>query len=354
MDSTRLEKIFVGPASTIREVIRAIDDGKAHLAVVVDEERRLIGTITDGDVRRALLQGIDLDEPATPIVHRNAVTAGPDASPEDVRALMNATGVEQVPIVDGGRVTEVVLLRDFAEGEGALPHMVIVAGGEGRRLRPLTESVPKPMLDVGGRPLLETVLEQVRDAGFSKAFLLVNYGADEIERHFGTGEEVGIDLRYVRETEPLGSAGGLSLVRGELDRPFIVINADLLTNVDFHALLAFHRDEANAVTVGVKQFVLEVPYGVVELEGTQIREVREKPELRFFVNAGIYALDPATIEYLPEPGGQFHMTHLIDRALAAGARVGSFPVHEYWLDIGQMSDYERANDDHATRLFLPR
>jgi NDP-sugar pyrophosphorylase family protein len=231
---------------------------------------------------------------------------------------------------------------------------VIVAGGEGRRLRPLTETVPKPMLDVGGRPLLETVLEQVRDAGFSKAFLLVHYGADEIEGHFGDGSGIGLDLRYVQEPAPLGSAGGLGLLRDELDRPFVVLNADLLTNVDFGALLKFHEAEGNVITMGVKQFVLEVPYGVVDLEGTNVRGVREKPELRFFVNAGIYALDPEARAFVPEPEAEFHMTHLIDRALAAGARVGSFPVHEYWLDIGQMADYVRANDDHVTRVFLPR
>jgi dTDP-glucose pyrophosphorylase len=349
----RFEEILVGPHSTVREVIRAIDAGKAHLALVVDADRRLLGTITDGDIRRALLAGIDLDGPAEPIVHRSPVTANPEVGEADVRALMTQHRIDQVPVIADERVIDVVLLRELVTDRGE-NHVVIFAGGEGQRLRPLTENVPKPMLEVGGRPLLETVLEQVRDAGFSKAFLLVNYRSEEIERHFGGGEGVGLDLRYVHEPAPLGSAGGLSLVREELDRPFVVLNADLLTNVDVRALLNFHQSEENVITVGVKQFVLEVPYGVVELDETRVLAVREKPELRFFVNAGIYALDPEATAFLPEAESEFHMTHLIERALVEGARVGSFPVHEYWLDIGQMSDYERANDDHVTRLFVPR
>jgi dTDP-glucose pyrophosphorylase len=355
MDAERFEQCLVAPEATVRDAIRHIDAGRAHLAVVVDGERCLLGMVTDGDVRRALLSGVELDASINEIVHRNPVTATGGTAPAELIALMRQHGIEQVPLVDGERVVDVALLRDLAEPEALHHSAVIVAGGEGQRLRPLTETVPKPMLDVGGRPLLETVLEQVASAGFGKVFLLVNYRGDEIEQHFGDGSGLGLDIRYVHESEPLGTAGGLQFVREELNRPFVIMNSDLLTNVDFGALLKFHVAEKNLVTVGVKQYVLEVPYGVVDIEGTRVTAVREKPQLRFLVNAGLYALEPAATELLPaDGGGAFHMTQLVERALAEGSRVGSFPVHEYWLDIGQLADYERANDDHATLVFVPR
>jgi dTDP-glucose pyrophosphorylase len=349
MDRERFERILIGADATVRRAIKAIDEGVAHLALVVDADQRLVGIVTDGDVRRALLHGTELDGPVTPIVHHGPVTADEGASAEEIAVLMEEHGVEQIPLLRDGRVVDVVVVRDLVHGAHEHP-VVIVAGGEGRRLRPLTEETPKPMLDVGGRPLLETILGQVRDAGFTKVFMLVNYRAEAIESHFGSGEELGLDIRYVREPEPLGSAGGLKFVREELLEPFIVLNADLLTDVNLDALLRFHRVEGNVITIGVKQYVLEVPYGVVDLEGTAVTALREKPELKFFVSAGIYALSPEAVGFLPDRAGQLHMTELIDAALAGGARVGSFPVHEYWLDIGHVGDYERAHEDHTTRL----
>lgn len=349
MDRARFEKILIGPEATVTETIKAIDAGMGHVALVVDAERRLLGTVTDGDVRRGLLHAVELGGPVAPIVHRDPVTAEEGASEEEIALLMEEHGVEQIPLLRDGRVVDVVLVRDLVHGAHDQP-VVIVAGGEGQRLRPLTEETPKPMLDVGGRPLLETILGQVKEAGFSKVFMLVNYRAEAIEEHFGSGEELGLDISYIREPEPMGSAGGLKFVREELREPFIVLNADLLTDVNLDALLGFHRVEGNVITIGVKQYVLEVPYGVVDLDGTEVTALREKPELKFFVSAGIYALSPEAVGFLPDREGELHMTELIDAALAAGARVGSFPVHEYWLDIGHVGDYERAHEDHATRL----
>lgn len=351
MDPQRFEQILVAPDATIRRAIEAIDAGKgAHLALVVDGERRLLGTVTDGDVRRALLHGADLEAPVGEIAHREPVTADPGATEDELHALMERHSVEQIPIVEDGRVVDVALLRDLAEHAWSDHHVVLVAGGEGRRLRPLTEETPKPMLTVGDRPLLETVLGQVKDAGFQKVFLLCNYRGEEIESYFGSGERVGLELEYVHEPEPLGSAGGLGFVRGRLDRPFVVMNADLLTTVDFGALLKFHASERNAITVGVKRYVLEVPYGVVQLEGTRVAGFEEKPELKFFVNAGVYALDPSAVAYLPDPPDRFGMNDLIEAALRAGARVGSFPVREYWLDVGHVADFERAQVEHEARF----
>ncbi|MEA2479175.1 MAG: hypothetical protein QOJ07_1097 [Thermoleophilaceae bacterium] len=351
MDRERFQRIFVAPDATVRQAFEAIDAGAVEIALVCDGERRLAGTITDGDLRRALLRGTGLDDPITPIVHPDPVTAPLGTPREELLALMTERAVAQVPLIEDGCVTDLAIIRNLLQdtaGRTDDHKVVVMAGGEGRRLRPLTEDVPKPMLTVGDRPLLETVLGQVRESGFHRVLLAVGYRADVIEDHFGDGTGFGLDIDYIREEQPLGSAGALQLVREQLDEPFIVMNADLLTNVNLGALLRYHHEESNVVTIGVRQYVLQVPYGVVDMDGGEVTGLREKPEVSYFVNAGLYAVSPEAVQLLPAELSQFHMTDLVDAALAARQRVGSFPVREYWLDIGQLADYDRAHDDHAT------
>ena len=283
MDPNRFEKIFVRPGATVREAITSIDAGAIEIALVVDEERRLIGTVTDGDVRRALLDGVTLEDPIDPIVHRDPVTAPHGADPGTVLALMTSRGVDQVPLVANGQVRDVAFIRDLVADDdqtrGDHP-IVLMAGGRGARLHPLTEQTPKPMLPVGDRPLLERLVDQVRDAGFSRVLIAVNYRSDVIEDHFGDGSGYGVEIDYLREDEPLGSAGALKLAGSELDRPFVVMNADLVTNVNLSALMHFHLAEGNALTVGVRQYALELPYGVAELEGTRIVSLQREADAR--------------------------------------------------------------------------
>jgi dTDP-glucose pyrophosphorylase len=348
VDPARFERILVPADASVRQVIEAIDSGAAEIALAIDTDRQLLGTITDGDVRRALLTGTRLDDPITTVVYREPTTAPATTSRAELLSLMTERSVEQVPLMDGARVVGLATLRELIGGAPEQGPVVIMAGGEGQRLRPLTEETPKPMLKVGDRPLLEHVVEQIRDAGFQKVMMAVNYRREVIEDHFGDGSAFGVDIGYIHERERLGSAGALGLVREELDRPFIVVNADLLTKVNLGALARFHSEHDNVLTVGVRQCVIEVPYGVVELDGLAVAKLTEKPNLEFFVNAGIYAVSPEAVALMPEEVREFNMTDLIEAALSAGARVGSFPVREYWLDIGQLADYERAEGDHAT------
>lgn len=349
MDPARLEQLLVAPDATLREAAEAIDAGAIEIALVVDEDQRLLGTISDGDLRRSMLNGSHLDDPLEGAAHRDPVTAPVGATREVLLGLMAERAVEQIPLLDEeGRVADVAFIRDLVAGGIDAP-VVLMAGGEGQRLRPLTEDVPKPMLHVGDRPLLETTLCQLAESGFRRVLLTVNYKAEVIEEHFGDGERLGLEISYVREDRPLGSAGAIGLARDELDEPFIVMNADLLTSVNLGALLGTHTREGNLLTVGLRQYVLQVPYGVVDLEQDRVTGLREKPTVTFLVNAGIYAVDPRALDLMPTSENlPFHMTDLVGAALAAGERIGSFPVREYWLDIGQLSDYERAHADHAT------
>jgi dTDP-glucose pyrophosphorylase len=352
MDSSRFQQIFIALGATVREAIESIDAGAIEIALVADGQRRLIGTVTDGDVRRALLAGATLEDPIDSIVYRDPVIAEADADVAAVLALMTSRAVDQVPLIRDGRVVDVAFIRHLVgtgEQPGDDPPVVLMAGGRGSRLQPLTERTPKPMLPVGDRPVLERLLSQVRESGYSRVLIAVNYRAEVIEEHFGDGSRFGVDIAYLREDQPLGSAGALRLAGAELDRPFIVMNADLVTNVNLSALIGFHRQEGNAVTVGVRQYALELPYGIAELEGTRIVRLSEKPTHRFFVNAGVYACDPQVVGLMSKHEHErFDMTDVIAAALAAEMRVGGFPIREYWIDIGQLGDYERAENDHMT------
>src|SRR6202050_2290158 len=360
MDPAKLERIFVSPQATLRATIEQIDAGAIEIALVVDARRRLLGTVTDGDVRRALLAGAALDDSIDAIesiVHRDPVAVDAGTDDATLLALMTERSVDQIPLVDGERVIDVAFLRDLvsaADGSGAIADspVVLMAGGARTRLRPPTQHRPQPMLPVGDRPLLETVLGQVSDAGFSRVLIAVNYRADVIEAHFGDGSRFGGDIAYLNEGSPLGSAGALRLAASEHDRPFIVMNADLLTNVKLPALMHFHCEEGNVVTVGVRRYELELPYGVVEMDGTRVRSLREKPRLTFFVNAGLYAVDPSAVALAAGLPARFDMTDLVEAALVARARVGGFPIREYWLDVGQLADYDRAHSDHAPHFSM--
>jgi NDP-sugar pyrophosphorylase family protein len=220
-----------------------------------------------------------------------------------------------------------------------------MAGGEGQRLRPLTENTPKPMLPIGGKPLMELIVAQLRDVGIRKINIATHYQAEKIIDHFGAGEGFGVDISYVREESPLGTGGALGLI----DRPkesVLVINGDILTDIDFRTMHAFHIDNKAQMTVAVRQYEVQVPYGVIDCEGSRLTGLREKPKLSFFVNAGIYLLEPDVYNYIPV-NQRFNMTDLVDLLLAAGKTVVAFPVREYWLDIGQRADYERAQADSA-------
>jgi dTDP-glucose pyrophosphorylase len=353
MDPAKLQRILLAPGSTLRAAIEGIDAGAIEIALVVDPRGRLLGTVTDGDVRRALLKGAQLEDAIDSIVHYDPVTAHIGVEDGVLLRLMAEASIDQVPLLDDERVVDVAFLRHLVAASGdrqtwSDSPVVLMAGGMGTRLRPLTDKTPKPMLPVGDRPLLETLLDQVGEAGFSRVLIAVNHQAEVIERHFGDGSRFGVQVAYLNETSPLGSAGALRLAASELDRPFIVMNADLLTNVKLSALMRFHCEEANVVTVGVRQYALDLPYGVVDMAGTRVLSVREKPRLSFFVNAGLYAVDPSAVSLISQMPDRFDMTDLIDAALGADARVGGFPVREYWLDVGQLADYDRAHEDHAT------
>jgi len=345
-----LEWILIQPDASVREAIEAIDRGAAGIALLVDEGRHLIGTITDGDVRRAILDGVDQDAPATTLLEyrpeerRRPTVAPVQAGRLELLHLMQSRDVRHVPLLDDeGRVVDLVLLSELIDQPESPLSAVIMAGGYGARLRPLTEDVPKPMLPVGGRPLMERIIEQLRAAGIRRVNVATHYKPEIITEHFGDGCQFGVQIDYINEEQPLGTAGALGLMQTPQE-PLLVINGDILTRVDFQAMLAYHQEHEAVMTVAVRKYDLNVPYGVIESDGIFIRGLVEKPLFSFFVNAGIYLLEPAVYRYIPN-GQRFDMTDLIHRLLDEGLLVASFPIFEYWLDIGEHVDYKQAQKD---------
>jgi len=352
-----IESYLVTLETPIRDAIACIDLNGKGIVLVVDEERLLLGTISDGDIRRAILRGVNLDLSVQILLaeRKNATGHGPITALEgtadaDLLQLMNKEEIRQIPIVDTeGHVKNVAFLNDLVR-EYELPiTAVVMAGGFGNRLRPLTEKIPKPMLPVGNRPLLERTIEQLKNIGIRHVSLTTHYKAEAISDHFGNGTDFGVAIDYVHEDQPLGTAGAIRLLT-DGDEPLLVINGDILTHVDFRAMLAFHQKHQACLTVGVRQYDLQVPYGVMKCDGANILEVSEKPKLQFLVNAGIYLLEPRARNYIPGDR-KFDMTDLIQALIHEKRKVVSFPILEYWLDIGQRSDYEKAKFDFESGRF---
>jgi dTDP-glucose pyrophosphorylase len=341
----------LSPKQSAHEALSALDRKAKGIVLVTDERQKLLGTITDGDIRRWVLSGHGLDAPLARLLdakakppHVRPVTAPVGWGREEILGLMHEHTVQQVPLLHSdGRVAGLVCMSDLI-ADLALPlEAVIMAGGFGTRLRPLTDHVPKPMLPVGDRPLMELTVQQLRQAGIRRVNVTTHYMPEKIITHFGDGSRFGVEFRYVNEQSPLGTAGALKLL-DEPSEPLLVMNGDILTGVDFRAMYKYHAKHGAALTVGVRKYDMHVPYGVVHMQGAKVERIVEKPTMSLFVNAGIYLLEPSMLRHIPSDR-RFDMTDLIQSRLADGDPVYSFPILEYWLDIGKPVDYEQAQTD---------
>ena len=345
---SNLTNLVIGPASSVREVMELIDRSGIGIALVLDESQHLLGTVTDGDIRRAILAGTDLNSSVGQLLlqrqDHNPLTAPLDTSDTMLLHLMNESGVRQIPLVDeDNRVVDVTLLSDLVK-EFELPiRAVVMAGGLGTRLRPLTDTLPKPMLPVGSRPLLELIVERLKQSGIRRLNVATHYKGEIIADHFKDGQDFGVEITYVKEDQPLGTVGALSLLEDSED-PLLVINGDILTHVDFREMLNFHREHNAELTIAVRQYEFNVPYGVVETDGVSVKGISEKPTVRQFINAGIYLLNPSVRRLVPVQQ-QYDMPDLIHRIISEGRQVVCFPVREYWLDIGIADHYIQAQSD---------
>jgi dTDP-glucose pyrophosphorylase/CBS domain-containing protein len=339
--------ILISPETSILKAIEIIDAGAKQIAVVVDENCFLLGTVTDGDIRRGILKGIAFDNPVQQIMNRHPVVAGLNDGRENILAVMKLKDLRNMPVVDEhGRVVGVEFLNELIRPQLRDNWVVLMAGGLGSRLHPLTESCPKPLIHVGNKPILETILENFVEYGFRRFYISVNYMAEMVEDYFGDGAKWGVDIRFIREDTALGTAGPLGILPEKPVLPLLVMNGDLLTKVNFQQLLDFHQAHRSNATMCVREYDFTIPYGVARMEKHRLLDVEEKPVQRYFVNAGIYVLEPDTLELIP-PGRYLDMPDFFKSLIASGFETSAFPLREYWLDIGRIDDLERAKGEYA-------
>jgi len=338
---------FVPQNTSIIDAVNIIDKSGMQIGLVVDENHLLLGVVTDGDVRRAILNRVSLDEPVQTIMEKKPTVGHINDDRKTILRTLKQKVIRQLPILDdSGRVVGLETLFNLVNQEYLDNPVVIMAGGLGTRLRPLTEDCPKPLLRVGDKPILETILENFLSFGFRRFYFSVNYRADMIHDHFGNGEKWGAEISYIEEKAPLGTAGALSMLPIKPSQPFLVMNGDLLTKVNFRHLLDFHADHEADATMCVRQYQFQVPYGVVQTDGLQLLEVEEKPVHSFFVNAGIYVLNPGVLDMIPA-NTSYDMPELFEHLLdQGGGKPTVFPIREYWLDIGQLNDFEKAKGEY--------
>lgn len=331
-------------AATLQEAVARIDMNRCGAVCVIDGRQELLGMLTDGDLRRQVLRGTDLRQTTVgEIMQRRPVTATPDFSRNQLRHLMKARSISQIPIVDAAnRLLWLALASELLEAPVSGRPALIMAGGKGVRLRPLTLARPKPLLPVAGRPILEHVIERMVECGFTQLLVSTGYQSQMIEDQIQDGRQFGATIRYLREESPLGTAGALARLPGDVRGELLVMNGDILTTVDFSALMESHLASGADMTVAVREMVEQVDFGVVRVEGEWIQSIEEKPRRSLLVNAGIYVVGPRMRALAPSED-PCDMTDLIRWGIGERRRVRSYPLREFWLDIGRMADYERAN-----------
>lgn len=334
---------LLAPNATISDAIRNLDHTGIKIILVVNEDGVLDGTISDGDIRRGLLEGLNLNSSISAIIHRNALVVPPELTREQVMQLMVTNKILQIPVVDKNhRVVDLHLWDSIIFQPARSNLMVIMAGGKGTRLYPHTINCPKPLLPIAGRPMLEHIIERAKLEGFSNFVIAINYLGEMIEAHFGNGEQLGVDIKYLRENSPMGTAGALSLLSLSLDQPFVVTNGDVITDIRYGELLDFHSRHDAVATMAVRAHEWENPFGVVQIEGLEIIGFEEKPITRSHINAGIYALNSEALTFLTQ---EMHcdMPTLFERLQANKKRTIAYPMHEPWLDVGRPDDLKSAS-----------
>jgi dTDP-glucose pyrophosphorylase len=343
----RLADALVPEGATLRDVLAAMTRSARQVALIVDRDGRLLGLMTDGDARKALLRGLTLESAVDTVMNRTPVVASAGVTRNEALAVMRRHSIRHVPVLDErGVVVELLRLEDLLAPVPPLDNIVVImAGGEGKRLRPITESIPKPLVTVGGQPIVEILIERLRQAGLCEMLLAVHHKAHLIRDRLGDGTRLGVRLHYIEETVPLGTMGALRLTRERLNRTFFVVNADILTKCDFRAMLEFHSAQPDtALTVGVSLHQVEIPYGEFTLRGTRVERLEEKPRKEFPVNTGIYVMEPEVIDVIPADR-PVDATDVIRALLARDRVVSAYHIREYWLDVGRHPDLQKADHD---------
>jgi dTDP-glucose pyrophosphorylase len=338
--------IIINENTTILKTLEIIDKSSKKIALVTDKNKKLLGTISDGDIRRALLKNIPLNSTIKNIYNKKPITAKLSDDKNKIISLCTKYKIHQIPIVnDDGILQGIEIIEDLLTTKKYPNKVVLMVGGLGTRLRPLTEKIPKPMLNIGNKPILQTIMENFIKEGFNNFILCLGYKGDIIKNYFKDGSKFNANIEYIIEDKRMGTAGALSLLKQKPKEPFFVMNGDILTNVNFKHMLDFHTQNKAIATMAVRTYEIEVPFGVVNIKNEIITSIEEKPIHKFFVNAGIYILQPECLDYIPK--NQFYdMPNLFEKLIKENKKTISFPLREYWLDIGRIDEFQKAQIEY--------
>ncbi|MFT9494668.1 nucleotidyltransferase family protein [Anaerosolibacter sp.] len=347
---TDVKRLTVNNSISLKDALKKMDDEAKGILLVVDQQNKLIGTLTDGDLRRAILKDYRLEEKIEEIIHENPISANVYMNRDEIKDIFIRKAIRHLPITDEtGVICDLISINDILLEKGKDNAVIIMAGGLGTRLRDLTKEIPKPMLKVGQYPILHHIINNFKQYGCNKMFISVNYKSEIIENYFQDGYAHGVKINYVKEHKRLGTGGGIRLAKEYIQKPFFVINGDIFTNVNLEEMMNFHENSGYDITVGTRKHSYKIPYGVINTEGHQIIDIQEKPEIDYLINAGIYCLNPAVIDYIPEDE-YFEITDLINTCIQQNHKIGSYEIKDYWMDIGQVNDYYRVNEEYEKML----
>jgi len=339
------KKILIKPTDSLEHAIKILHEGGARITLVCDKNDKLLGTVTDGDIRRALINKLTMKSEVKIVMNNNPIKASKDFSKQELLQLMTSKSLIHMPIVDeNGEICGLETIEHLISSPLYKNPVFLMAGGFGKRLHPLTENTPKPLLKIGGRPIIETIIRQFIDHGFNEFYISTHYKSEQIREYFKDGSQYGVNIKYVHEDTPLGTAGSLGLLPDNVSSlPIIVMNGDLLTKVDFEDLLDFHNSSESDATMCIREYDVQVPFGVVELYEGKIAKILEKPLHKFFVNAGIYVLNSNLVKKV-DGKSYLDMPDFLENELK-NKGINAFPIHEYWQDIGRIEEYKKANHD---------
>lgn len=337
--------IMVKPNYTLLETMRIIDKAAKQFAVVIDDNNYLCGTVTDGDIRRGILRGKGLNVEISTIMNSSPIFASEGETVDFYQNLMKTNQLKQLPILDEEKkVVNILFLDSLTSIKHKKNKVILMLGGLGTRLKPLTNEIPKPMLPVGEKPIVETIIDGFKKYGYTDFIFCVNYKKEIIQNYFGNGKNFGIKIEYIEENKRMGTAGALSLLKKWPDEPFFVMNGDLLTKINYEQLMEYHINQKAIGTMCVREYEYQIPYGVIEVKENKIKSIKEKPIHRSFINAGVYVLNPDVKDYIPNEKF-YDMPTLFEHMNEQQNEASVFPIHEYWLDIGHLDEYHRANKE---------
>lgn len=333
------KKISLKSESSIRNAMQVLDETGLRIILVADSKDRLLGTVTDGDIRRGFLKGVSINSEVTCVMNKNPVCAHSSYSSEKIYSIMERTGMLCIPVLEDDKTIigfETINRIDEANDETSV---VLMAGGFGKRMMPLTKNLPKPMLPLNNKPIIHHIIDQLKICNFKNFFITTHYKSNMIIDYLHQINNLDVNIQFVEEERPLGTAGSLSLLKGKINSDFIVINSDLLIKINFSNFLSFHKNHGEIATLGVRKHIYQVPYGVVSIDDTSATDIIEKPTYTHFISAGVYCFKKDIFSFI-DFNKYLDMPDLLKQIICTNENISTFPIHEFWADIGSVQDYQ--------------